>query len=106
VAWAITAATHSLLVISFAILIAAPFVPHHIGSRYWLHTALIALIVLLAYDLTEVSTQSLSAESMTDLLTERVRDILLGCAMALIGTVAAFPRDPAVGGSGVPPQAQ
>jgi Fusaric acid resistance protein-like len=105
-AWAITAATHSLLFISFAILVAAPFVPHHIGNRYWLHTALIALVVLLAYDLTELSTQSLSAESMTDLLMERVRDILLGCAMALIGTVAAFPRDPAIGGSGVPPQAQ
>jgi len=24
----------------------APFIPHHIGARYWLHTALIALIVL------------------------------------------------------------
>jgi hypothetical protein len=33
---------------------------------------------------------------------ERMRDILLGCAMALIGTVVAFPRDPKIGGSGVP----
>ncbi len=105
-AWAITLATHSLLLISLAILVIAPFIPHHIGSRYWLHTALIALLVLLAYDLTELSTAGLNAQDMTDLLMERMKDILLGCAMALIGTVAAFPRDPAIGGSGVPPEAR
>ncbi len=103
-AWAITVATHSLALISVAILAVAPFIPHHIGNRYWLHTALISLIVLLAYDLTELSTQGLNAEGMADLLMERMKDILLGCAMALIGTVAAFPRDPAIGGSGVPPE--
>ncbi|HZC54758.1 MAG TPA: hypothetical protein VE396_01750 [Xanthobacteraceae bacterium] len=81
----------------------APFIPHHIGARYWLHTALIALIVLLAYDLTELSTQGLNAAGMADLLIERMKDILLGCAMALVGTVAAFPRDPAIAGSDVPP---
>jgi hypothetical protein len=101
-AWAITVATHSLVLISTAILIVAPFIPHHIGARYWLHTALIALIVLLAYDLTELSTQGASAAGMADLLIERMKDILLGCAMALVGTVAAFPRDPAIPGSGVP----
>jgi hypothetical protein len=42
---------------------------------------------------------------MADLLMERMKDILLGCAMALVGTVAAFPRDPKIGGSGVPPGA-
>jgi hypothetical protein len=104
-AWAVTLATHSLIVISVTILAVAPFLPHHIGRRYWLHTALVALIVLLAYDLTEL-TQSLNAEGMADLLMERMKDILLGCAMALIGTVAAFPRDPAIGGSGVPPEAR
>jgi uncharacterized membrane protein YccC len=103
-AWAITIATHSLTLISLAILIVAPFIPHHIGNRYWLHTALIALVVLLAYDLTELSTQALNVQGMADLLMERMKDILLGCAMALIGTVMAFPRDPAIAGSGVPPE--
>jgi len=103
-AWAITIGSDSMALISLAILIVAPFIPHHIGERYWLHTALIALAVMLAYDLTELSTQLPSAESMASLLMERMRDILLGCAMALIGTVVAFPRDPKIGGSGVPPE--
>jgi hypothetical protein len=107
-AWAITVGTHSPLVLSLTILVIAPFIPHHVGARYWLHTALIALVVLLAYDLTELSLQAANAETaspqaMGDLLMERMKDILLGCAMALVGTVAAFPRDPAIGGSGVPP---
>jgi hypothetical protein len=105
-AWAITFTTHSPIVLSFTILLIAPFIPHHLGARYWLHTALIALVVLLAYDLTELSTQGVNTEAMGDLLLERMKDILLGCAMALVGTVAAFPRDPAIGGSGVPPAQQ
>jgi hypothetical protein len=103
-AWAITVGTDSTMLVSVAILLLAPFIPHHIGERYWLHTALIALTVMLAYDLTELSAQLPSAETMAGLLMERMRDILLGCAMALIGTVAAFPRDPKIGGSGVPPE--
>jgi Fusaric acid resistance protein-like len=113
-AWAITVGTHSPVIVSLSILAVAPFIPHHIGARYWLHTALIALVVLLAYDLTELSLQSANAASpqavsppvMGDLLMERMKDILLGCAMALVGTVAAFPRDPSIGGSGVPPRQQ
>ena len=63
-AWAITVGSDSMMLISLAILIVAPFIPHHIGNRYWLHTALIALVVMLAYDLTELGTQLPSAESM------------------------------------------
>jgi hypothetical protein len=48
---------------------------------------LIALLVLLAYDLAQ-----LHAEGITNILTERVIDMLLGCAVALVGTAAAFPR--------------
>jgi hypothetical protein len=29
----------------------AAFFPHYVRTRYWLHSALIALLVLLAYDL-------------------------------------------------------
>ena len=79
---------HSVTVISVAILLVAPLIPHHLTTRYWLHTALIALMVLLAYDLTEFNSQGIG-----DLLIERVKDILIGCAMALVGTAVAFPRE-------------
>ena len=65
----------------------APLIPHHVGQRYWLHTALVALMILLAYDLVD-----LHAGGIGDLLTERLKDMLLGCAIALVGTAAAFPR--------------
>lgn len=39
------------------------------------------------YDLAE-----LDAEGIAKLLPERVIDMLLGCAMALVGTAVAFPR--------------
>jgi len=87
VAWLITVGFHSAAVICACILIVAPFIPHHLANRYWLHTALIALLVLLAYDLAE-----LHAQGIAKLLPERVMDMLLGCAMALVGTAVAFPR--------------
>jgi hypothetical protein len=37
----------------------APFVPHHAVSRYWLHTALIAVLVLLAYDLINIGPEDI-----------------------------------------------
>jgi uncharacterized membrane protein YccC len=90
VAWVITLVFHGPAVICVCILIVAPLIPHHLADRYWLHTALIALLVLLAYDLAE-----LHAEGIAKLLPERVIDMLIGCAMALVGTAAAFPRLPA-----------
>jgi hypothetical protein len=44
-------------------------------------------MILLAYDLAEFD-----SESISKLLFERVIDMLLGCAIALVGTAAAFPR--------------
>lgn len=88
VAWMITLGFQSAAVICVAILLVAPLIPHHLAKRYWLHTALIALMVLLAYDLAELDT-----EGIAKLLPERVIDMLLGCAMALVGTAAAFPRE-------------
>jgi Fusaric acid resistance protein-like len=85
-AWAITG-SQSIVLISACILVVAPLIPHHLANRYWLHTALIALMILLVYDLAEFSSQSISK-----LLFERVIDMLLGCAIALVGTAAAFPR--------------
>ena len=77
----------AIALISACVLVVAPLIPHHLASRYWLHTALIALIILLAYDLAEFDSQSISK-----LLFERVIDMLPGCAIALVGTAAAFPR--------------
>jgi hypothetical protein len=87
VAWMITRGFHTPPAICVFILLVAPFIPHHLANRYWLHTALIALLVLLAYDLAELDTAGI-----TKLLPERVIDMLIGCAMALVGTAAAFPR--------------
>jgi hypothetical protein len=86
-AWLITTAFHSAAVSCVCILVVAPLIPHHVARRYWLHTALIALLVLLAYDLAQFH-----ADGITNILTERVIDMLLGCAVALVGTAAAFPH--------------
>ena len=86
-AWAISGLVHSEWLICAAIVMVAPLIPHHVGQRYWLHTALVALMILLAYDLVD-----LHAGGIGDLLTERLKDMLLGCAIALVGTAAAFPR--------------
>ena len=50
-------------------------------------TALIALVVLLAYHLATSDPRILRG-----LFTERLEDVLLGAGLALIGTVLAFPR--------------
>ena len=91
-AWVITMLFHSAAILCIVILVVAPLIPHHLARRYWLHTALIALVVLLAYDLT-----LLDAHGITNLLSERLEDILLGCAMGLVGTAVAFPRETAAG---------
>jgi hypothetical protein len=88
----ITMLFHSAIVICIVIILIAPLIPHHLAYRYWLHTALIALMVLLAYDLTV-----LSVRGMAGVLTERLEDILLGCAIALFGTAAAFPHEAVLG---------
>jgi uncharacterized membrane protein YccC len=69
-AWMITMGFHSVAVVCACILVVAPLVPHHLANRYWLHTALIALLVSLAYDLAE-----LDAQGIAKLLPERVIDM-------------------------------
>jgi Fusaric acid resistance protein-like len=87
VAWLITAIVHAPAAICAAILVVAPLIPHHHAKRYWLHTGLIALLVLLAYDLTQFN-----AEGLGKLPLERMEDILVGCVIAVIGSAAAFPH--------------
>jgi len=87
IAFVITRAGHSVFAISAAVLVVAALIPHHIAHRYWLHTAVIALLILLLYDLTNIG-----AGDIDTLLIERLKDMLVGCAIALIGTVLAFAR--------------
>ncbi|MBI1204316.1 MAG: hypothetical protein GC182_17595 [Rhodopseudomonas sp.] len=89
VAFAITSQVHAPWPIAIVLLCVAPLIPHHLRHRYWLHTALIALLILLAYDLA-----ALDPRIMQGLLTERLQDVLLGGGIALIGTLVAFPRNP------------
>jgi hypothetical protein len=87
-AWIITTLVDSVAVMSIAILVVAPLIPHHVAGRYWLHTGLIALMVLLCYDLT-----LLNETDINSLLMQRLLDILLGCAIVLAATAVAFPRE-------------
>ena len=60
------------------------FVPYGVRRNYWLHCALMALVVFLATDLaSRGSVNRLAVE-------ERVLDIMLGCAIAIVGTLFAF----------------
>ena len=67
----------------------AAALPHHIPLRYWLHTAAIALLVMLVYDLASRITGA-AAELGPGLFKERVVDVLIGCALALVGTEFGF----------------
>ena len=85
----LTRAVTAHWLIAACVLAVAPFVPHHLHNRYWLHTALIALLVLLGDDLA-----TLDPRVLRGLFTERLEDVMLGACLALIGTVVAFPRSP------------
>jgi len=86
-AFALTSLLQTPWPIATAVLILAPVIPHHLQHRYWLHTALITLVVLLAYHLATSDPRILRG-----LFTERLEDVLLGAGLALIGTFLAFPR--------------
>jgi hypothetical protein len=81
---------HSPVLLCAVMLAVAAAMPHHLRNRYWLHTALIALLILLAYDLATVA--GAGSENMPALLVERLTDVSMGCILALIGTAIAFPH--------------
>lgn len=89
-AFAVTTQVHSPWLITAILLCVAPLIPHHLQNRYWLHTALIAVLVLLAYDIAAEADPRILA----GLFTERLQDVLLGSGIALVGTLIAFPRNP------------
>ena len=73
-----------------AIIATAAVLPHHMPLRYWAHTAAIALLVLLSYDLASEMGGTFAAPSV-GLFTERLIDVFVGASLALAGTFAAFP---------------
>ena len=89
-AFAVTRFVHQHWAIVAVLLAIAPLIPHHLKNRYWLHTALIALLILLAYDLAAATDPRIVA----GLFIERLQDVLLGGGIALMGTLVAFPRNP------------
>ncbi|MBS0245422.1 MAG: FUSC family protein [Proteobacteria bacterium] len=88
-AFAITRFVHPHGALLALALVVAALIPHHLQNRYWLHTALIALLVLLIYDLGATDPRIVAG-----LFVERLQDVLLGGGIALIGTLIAFPRNP------------
>ena len=73
-----------------AIIATAAVLPHHIPLRYWAHTAAIALLVLMSYDLASEMGGTFATPSV-GLFTERLVDVFVGAALALAGTFVAFP---------------
>ena len=86
-AYALTSVLQAPWAIAAAALALAPRIPHHLQHLYWLHTALIAVVILLAYHMATSDPRILRG-----LMTERLQDVLLGAGLALIGTLLAFPR--------------
>jgi uncharacterized membrane protein YccC len=70
--------------------VTAAFIPHYVRSRYWLHSALIALLVLLAYALATAAGSG--NPNMSILFVDRLIDVSLGAILALVGTAIAFPH--------------
>ena len=60
------------------------FVPFGAKRNYWLHCALMALLILLGLDLAS------EAGFTRHVVEERVADVLMGCSIAILGTLAAF----------------
>jgi hypothetical protein len=88
VAWGLASLVRDKTLVTAMAVLVVPFIPHHVGQRYWLHTALVALFILLVYDISAASVSDLD-----QLLGERLKDMLLGCTLAVVGTAIAFPRD-------------
>lgn len=89
-AYVLTQLISSVPLIITALLATSAALPHHIPIRYWLHTAAIALLVLLAYDLASHAVVQPSVIG-PGLFTERLIDVFAGCMLALAGTAVAFP---------------
>jgi uncharacterized membrane protein YccC len=84
-AFIVISVLHSLWLLMATILLVAFLVPHGTSRNYWVHSALTALLILVLYDFA-----ALGHAFDLQLLWERIRDVVLGCALAFIGTLLAF----------------
>ncbi|MDC7985354.1 FUSC family protein [Rhodoplanes sp. TEM] len=87
VAWVLIHTIATPVVSIVLVLTIAPLIPLQMPKRFWLQTALIAVMLLIAFRLALPDPRSVSA-----LIVERLEDILLGCGLALVGAVLAFWR--------------
>lgn len=68
----------------FAVVVLGFILPHAATRNYWLQSALFAWLILVLYDFAS------TAHFNSHLPGERVVDVALGCAIALVATTAAF----------------
>jgi hypothetical protein len=78
---------HDVWLIAGIILLIGLALPHGFPMNYGLHCSLIALFVLLLYNLV-----TLQYGGDSNLLRERIYDVMMGCCIALVGNMLAFPR--------------
>ncbi len=83
--WLVTSVSHSPALLCATIFVAAYLLPSQI-TRFWAFSGMIAVIVLLAWDLA-----SADPRLAPTLLLERMEDMAIGAALVLIFTAAAFP---------------
>ena len=74
------------LILATVALAMAFFLPHFLRRNFWLHSALMVVLVLAALDVSSKTGFS------PHLVAERIGDVMLGCAFAVLGTLLAFGR--------------
>ncbi len=84
--WLVTSISHSPALLCAAIFVGAFLLPSQI-MRFWAFSGMIAVIVLLAWDLASADPRLQPA-----LLVERMEDMAIGAVLVLIFTAALFPR--------------
>jgi hypothetical protein len=84
--WLVTSISHAPALLCAAILLAAFVLPSQV-TRFWAFSGMIAVIVLLAWDLASSDPRLQPA-----LLVERMEDMVIGATLVLLFTAALFPR--------------
>jgi fusaric acid resistance family protein len=84
--WLVTAVSHAPALLCAAIFLAAFLLPSQV-TRFWAFSGMIAVIVLLAWDLA-----SGDPRLEPTLLIERMHDMGIGAALVLVFTAAMFPQ--------------
>ena len=83
--WLVTSLGHSPALLCATIFVAAFLLPSQI-MRFWAFSGMIAVIVLLAWNLARAD-----PEAAPTLLLERMEDMAIGAALVLIFTALLFP---------------